>query len=82
MKTAKELIAAKQKTEALPPQELIEQLRELCEYNDSCGAVVAAQRISWRAACEMLQDNGYSCSYEKLQRLCRKALGRKSWAQP
>lgn len=78
--SAAALIAAKkaQRAIAVPP-ELLAELRALCEYNDKQHSPPA--RVGMDEARAMLLANGVDLGVERLQRVCKEQLGRKSWAQ-
>lgn len=62
------------------PQNLLIELRKVCEHNDSARA---DEKVHESAAREMLIVGGVECaSFNTLNKICREQLGRTSWAKP
>ena len=72
---AQDLIAKKQKsTEVSLPQDLIDEIRKILDYNDICTSTTA--RISKEAICELCRENGYPMSRQKLTKILKKYFNR------
>jgi hypothetical protein len=64
------------------PQEAVDVLREITERNDTMGSKYNHNRVSLARTVEWFQDEmGVTITERQIQTLCRKRLGRRSWAR-
>ena len=77
--SAKKLIENKCTEFVMPSKKALAEFEEILRHNDSLGEAYCTKRVSRGSACELLSSWGYTCSKERLDKLC-KALGRKSYA--